>query len=281
MEELLVVIKKMKYNKIMLGILAIILIGTLGTLTIANTTATTINEKAIRDLGNGDSEFYFAVIDSVENRYSSYWQNNGYNFHKVRDEINQHPEIKFIVSTGDGVVNPVDYEDAINQFKGLFRYMNTNFNVPTIYVAGNHDIGSYGRYEVMKVWELFFGDLEFEWEYGGVHFIASGNGNMQFSDIQIADPMRYEKVCDMASENMIFFKHMHTTGASANGITNYPYAHYPCTYQFEHTEFFGHYNQNQDYTRGNVRFIQTSDASHGNWRLVHVKDGEIIGTKVY
>jgi predicted phosphodiesterase len=261
---------KMK-KKIIIGLMITLAIS-MAMLTSAVSPVKGINNKAIRDLGEGETDFWFAVVDSIEERWGGHWFNH-YEFDDTIKEINNHPEVKFIISTGDNVVNPTTYDEARRKFIGLYRATHRYLDAPVIFTAGNHDIGSYGRYEVMKAWEDVFGALDFEFDYGKVHFVGVSNGNTQFNSMQTVDSGRYENICNMIdnAEGTLVFKHMVKVG-------HYPYQDnmWECEQSNAQAVFYGHYNQHEEWLRGNVNYIQTADAKDGHYRLVHVIDGEIV-----
>lgn len=117
--------------------------------------------KNIKVLENSDikSDFVFAVIGDNKNSIST--------FGKIIKRINQDPEIKFVINTGDMVFdgNLIKYNFYLKQIKQL--------NVPLLTVPGNHDVADNGVENYLKI----FGPLYYSFHLDQAYFIILNNSN--------------------------------------------------------------------------------------------------------
>ena len=100
---------------------------------------------------------------------------DGYaNFGKIVSAVNGHPEVELVIHGGDltDFGSQQEYVWAYDIFKG--------FNAPYLEVAGNHDGLSNGR----TLYEKMFGAENFEFRYGGVHFVFLNVNTIEWQETQ-------------------------------------------------------------------------------------------------
>jgi 3',5'-cyclic AMP phosphodiesterase CpdA len=87
---------------------------------------------------------------------------------KIVEQINKLPmEIKFVVHTGDIVMDNIDDEKSIRPGLDLLK----NIRVPVHYVPGNHDIVQKRLNGTHNTYKKYFGELVSRAQYQGVTFI--------------------------------------------------------------------------------------------------------------
>jgi len=102
--------------------------------------------------------FAFAVLSDVQRAVD--------NVHEVFERINQDPELRFVVSTGD-LVNTGAREELEH-----FQRELANLDIPFYSTVGNHEMGADA-----KVWHQLFGPFNVHFAFKGVTFSLVDSGN--------------------------------------------------------------------------------------------------------
>lgn len=232
-----------------------------------------MRQPAMAEDGGGENpnDFWFAVLDSAEEKWGSYWFEY-YDTEGAFDEINSR-EVDFVIWTGDCISNPVHPSTATFKFLALRRAAEIYLNAPSYFLAGNHDINSTPTPWARDLWKELVGPLNQEFTHKGAHFVLMSDGDAQFTPMEELYPETVDWYCDTITPDTLSFRHMHMTGS---GDPGYLYERHMCEFfGGAQAVFFGHYNQWQDYYIAGTRLIQTPDAKEGNVRFVHVVDGQI------
>jgi len=226
------------------------------------------------------TDYWFAVIDSVEERWDGHYVNGdhwfaSYDTEEVFQAINDW-DVEFIITTGDNIANPIDEATMRLKLENMLDRMDFYLDAPVYYTAGNHDLNGVPTPWARAVWQEYL-PLNHDFWYGGAHFVLLSNGDSQMEKLEVNYPEDLEWYCNTITSGSLSFRHIVKSGYYPDRSL----AYYPCEFGVVDTVFFGHYGVNEEFTHEDTKYIQTADAKDGAYRLVHIVDGHVTENIVF